>query len=79
MENLTILLSTINDVKEFVGIVTRYDFDVDLISGRYAVDAKSIMGIFSLDLAKPIEVRVHCDDSDECKTFVEAIKKFEVK
>ena len=47
-------LSSINDVKDFVNTVSRYDFAVDLISGRYIVDAKSIMGIFSLDLAKPI-------------------------
>ena len=43
-------LSSINDVKDFVKTVSRYDFDVDLIAGRYIVDAKSIMGIFSLDL-----------------------------
>lgn len=79
MQSINILLGTINDVKEFVRIVTTYDFDVDLISGRYAVDAKSIMGIFSLDLAKPIEVRIHCDDCGDCAKFVEEVKKFEVK
>jgi phosphotransferase system HPr-like phosphotransfer protein len=72
---MNVMLGTINDVKEFVGIVSRYDFDVDLISGRYAVDAKSIMGIFSLDLSKPIRVDVHSDGAGE---FVDAIKKFVV-
>jgi phosphotransferase system HPr-like phosphotransfer protein len=67
------MLSTINDVKEFVGIVAGYDFDVDLISGRYAVDAKSIMGIFSLDLSKPIKVNIHSDDPRE---FIQATQKF---
>jgi phosphotransferase system HPr-like phosphotransfer protein len=67
------MLSSINDVKDFVNIVTRYDFDIDLISGRYAVDAKSIMGIFSLDLSKPIRLDVHSEDAGE---FFNAIDRF---
>ena len=58
MKTLVIKLDTINDVKNFVNIVSKYDFDMDLMSGRYAVDAKSIMGIFSLDLAKPIKMEI---------------------
>ena len=69
-------LSSINDVKDFVNTVSRYDFDVDLISGRYIVDAKSIMGIFSLDLSKPIKVQVHADDAGE---FMAGIESFIVK
>ena len=69
----TIMLSTINDVKEFVSEVTLCDYDVDLISGRYAVDAKSIMGIFSLDLSKPISLEAHTDDASE---FFDRIKPF---
>ena len=65
MKSVTILLNTINDVKVFVNMVSKYDFDVDLISGRYAVDAKSIMGIFSLDLLKPIKLTAHSDNTDE--------------
>ncbi len=61
MKKITIALNTINDVKFFVNTVSRYDFDVDLISGRYAVDAKSIMGIFSLDLSKPIDLNIHAE------------------
>ena len=76
MRKLTIMLSTINDVKMFVNTVSRYDFDVDLISGRYAVDAKSIMGIFSLDLSKPIDMEVRTDD---CKDFLSQIEGFIVK
>ena len=49
MKREQIMLKTINDVKAFVNSVAKYDFDVDLLSGRYAVDAKSIMGIFSLE------------------------------
>ena len=76
MKTATILLSTINDVKSFVNIVSKYDFDVDLTSGRYVVDAKSIMGIFSLDLSQPIKVEVH---SDDCDAFMEEIKSFIVE
>lgn len=73
MIKVNIMLGTINDVKEFVNTVSKYDFDVDLVSGRYAIDAKSIMGIFSLDLSKKIELQAHCDASD---SFMTAIKKF---
>ena len=73
MLKYTISLAAINDVKEFVNTVMKYDFDIDLISGRYAVDAKSIMGIFSLDLSKPIELNAH---TDEPGNFAEDIKKY---
>ena len=71
MRTFNILLKSINDVKDFVNIVNKYDFDVDLTSGRYIVDAKSIMGIFSLDLSKPIKVEVHNEDPDN---FIHEIK-----
>ena len=73
MKTFDLFLSSINDVKDFVNIVRKYDFDVDLTSGRYVVDAKSIMGIFSLDLSKPIKVEVH---SDDCDKFMEELDKF---
>ena len=76
MKEIKILLSSINDVKKFVNVVSKYDFDVDLTSDRYVVDAKSIMGIFSLDLSKPISVAVH---SDDCDNFIAEIKEFEAK
>ncbi|MBR5152646.1 MAG: HPr family phosphocarrier protein [Clostridia bacterium] len=65
MKTFTVLLSSINDVKNFVNIVTKYDFEIDLTSGRYIVDAKSIMGIFSLDLSKPIKVEALSDNCDQ--------------
>ncbi|MCX7714449.1 MAG: HPr family phosphocarrier protein [Clostridia bacterium] len=76
MKTFNLVLSSINDVKDFVNIVSKYDFDVDLTSGRYVVDAKSIMGIFSLDLSKPIKVEVHNDNCDE---FMGELKKFIVE
>ena len=76
MKREQIMLKTINDGKAFVNSVAKYDFDVDLLSGRYAVDAKSIMGIFSLDLSKAITMDVH---SDDCQDFLNEIKPFIVK
>ena len=73
MNTTTVMLGTINDVKNFVSVVSQCDYDVDLISGRYAVDAKSIMGIFSLDLSKPIKLEAHTDNADE---FFSQIKEF---
>lgn len=57
-----IKLNTIEKIKTFVDKVSRYDLDVDLISGRYTIDAKSIMGIFSLNLSVPIEIIFHIED-----------------
>lgn len=67
MNKFLIKLDTINDVKEFVNIISLYDYDVDLVSGRYSIDAKSIMGIFSLDLSRPVELQAHVDDCSELK------------
>ncbi|MBR5121891.1 MAG: HPr family phosphocarrier protein [Oscillospiraceae bacterium] len=73
MKKVTIRLNTINDVKEFVSSVSLCDFEVDLVSGRYSIDAKSIMGIFSLDLSQPVELHAHVDACDE---FFAEIDKF---
>jgi phosphotransferase system HPr-like phosphotransfer protein len=73
MKSFNISLKSISDVKDFVNCVNKYDFDADLTSGRYVVDAKSIMGIFSLDLSKPIKVEVF---SDDCEALCEELKPF---
>ena len=65
-----IKLNTINEVKEFVNIVLQCPYDVDLVSGRYIIDAKSLMGIFSLDLTRPIDLEADIDSDD-----VEALLK----
>ena len=75
MRKLQIQLKTIDDVKDFVNIVSKCPYEVDLSSGRYVVDAKSIMGIFSLDLSKPINVEIF---SDDCDDFLTDIEKFVV-
>ncbi|MBE6629486.1 MAG: HPr family phosphocarrier protein [Ruminococcaceae bacterium] len=76
MKSIEIRLSTIADVQEFVSIVARSPIDIDLLSGRYVVDAKSIMGIFSLDLLNPIKLNAHSDDTDE---LFAALDRFIVK
>ena len=73
MKTVQICLNSIEKVKSFVNEITKFDTDFDLVSGRYVIDAKSIMGIFSLDLAKPIELKIH---SDEDEAILEAIKPY---
>ena len=64
MKTVDISLSSIDKVKTFVNLINRFDYDFDLVSGRYVIDAKSIMGIFSLDLSQPISLCIHADDKD---------------
>ena len=64
MHTVSVSVNSIDKVKHFVNDVNRFDQDFDLISGRYVIDAKSIMGIFSLDLSKPIDLNIHADGDD---------------
>ncbi len=75
MNEIKITLSSIQDIREFVNCVILTDYDVDLIQGRYTVDAKSIMGIFSLDLLSPIRLVAHSENAD--KLFA-SISRFKV-
>lgn len=61
MKTVRISLNSIDKVKSFVNDLTKFDTDFDLVSGRYVIDAKSIMGIFSLDLSKPIDLNIHAE------------------
>lgn len=63
MKTVKISLNSIDKVKAFVNDVTKFDTDFDLVSGRYVIDAKSIMGIFSLDLSKEIDLSIHSDNN----------------
>ena len=65
MKSVAIQLKMAGDVKNFVNIVSQYNYDIDFRSGRYVVDAKSLLGIFSLDLSKPIVMEIHSDDCDD--------------
>ena len=63
MKTVHISINSIDKVKAFVNEITKFDNDFDLVSGRYVIDAKSIMGIFSLDLSKPIELNIHSESN----------------
>ena len=65
MTSVEIKLASIQDIRAFVDKVAKYDMDIDLSSGRYIVDAKSIMGIFSLDLMNPLTLTAHGEDCDD--------------
>ena len=69
MKTVSISLNSIDKVKAFVNDISKYDFDFDLVSGRYVIDAKSIMGIFSLDLSKPINLNVHAEGNNLDEVF----------
>lgn len=73
MSEAYIVLKTIQDVREFVNIVIAFEYEIDLVQGRYVIDAKSIMGIFSLDLLSPIRVVAHTDNAN---AFIEKIKPY---
>ena len=73
MKSVTIRLSLVENVNNFVNIVTRYPYEMDLRAGRHVVDAKSILGIFSLDLSRPITLEIY---SDDCGDLLEQIKPF---
>ena len=76
MKTVRVCLDSIDKVKGFVNDISRFNTDFDLISGRYVIDAKSIMGIFSLDLSKPIELTIH--ESDEIDEILKALRPYVV-
>ncbi len=74
MVAVQISLNSIDKVKSFVNDISGFNAEFDLVSGRYVIDAKSIMGIFSLDISKPIDLNIHTDENvDE---IMEAIKPY---
>ncbi len=79
MKTMNIFLGTIEGVKKFVNAVCKLDCDVDIVSGRYVIDAKSIMGIFSIDLSEPVMVQIYADgeEAEEAEALLQpfAVKK----
>ncbi len=75
MTTFKVMLNSIDKVKSFVNDLTKFDCDFDLVSGRYVIDAKSIMGIFSLDLSKPIDLTIHGDS--DIDAILAVLKKYE--
>ena len=72
MTKIFVKLEKISDIEHFVNVAKNYDFDVDFVSGKYVVNGKSVMGILSLDLTKPIEVHIHSDNAEK---FVYEVKE----
>ena len=76
MKTVQISLNSIDKVKSFVNSITQFEYDFDLISGRYVIDAKSIMGIFSLDLSKPIDLNIHAEENID--VILETLKQYTI-
>ena len=78
MKNLMVSLNTIDKVKSFVHTISGFSCDFDLVSGRYVIDAKSIMGIFSLDLSKPVQLTIHAT-GEELEEMTKALAPYIVE
>lgn len=79
MKNVVVSIDSIDKVKRFVNAVSKFPVDFDLRSERYIVDAKSIMGILSMNLSKPIELSIHSDSDKEIKSILAALGEFVIK
>lgn len=73
MKVVTIQLHQVNQVREFADLASKCPFDIDLVSGRYTVDAKSLLGIYSLDLNRPLQVVIYGDNVDD---FVKKLEQY---
>ena len=78
MKTIKVSLNSIDKVKQFVNDINRFSYDFDLVSGRYVIDAKSIMGIFSLDLSQPIDLNIHAEGAD-LEEVLKTLSVYEVK
>ena len=78
-KTVQISLNSIDKVKSFVNDISKFDCDFDLISGRYVIDAKSIMGIFSLDLSKPIELSIHAEEDNNLSEIMKVLEPYIIK
>ncbi len=78
MKTIKVSLNSIDKVKQFVNDINRYSYDFDLVSGRYVIDAKSIMGIFSLDLSQPIDLNIHAEGTD-LEEVLKTLSAYEVE
>lgn len=76
MLDMYVSLGTIESVKKFVAKITQFDEDFELIQGKYVIDAKSVLGIFSIDLSKPVLLRINAE-GDRLEQIKKAVKEFE--
>lgn len=73
---ITVALNDFIKIKNFSSDVVKFESDIDLVKGRYIIDAKSTIGIFTLDLSSPVDVVIHSDDEDEIRRFNEVMEAF---
>ena len=73
---ITVALNDFIKIKNFSSEVVKFESDIDLVKGRYIIDAKSTIGIFTLDLSSPVDVVIHSDDEDEIRRFKEVMEAF---
>ena len=73
---ITVTLNDFSKIKKFSSYVVKFECDIDLVKGRYIIDAKSTIGIFTLDLSSPVDVVIHSDDEDEIRRFNEVMEAF---
>ena len=78
MREFRVALNEIDKVKAFVNTVNKYPFDVVIMSGRYIIDAKSIMGVFSIDLSKPVKLYINSDDKNAINKIEKELRKLNV-
>lgn len=78
MSEIVILLDSVEKVKKFVSITTKFESEMDLVSGRYIIDAKSIMGIFSTNLSKPIILRIY-EEGEKAEDIIKALEEYVVE
>lgn len=78
MSEIVILLDSIEKVKSFVSITAKLESELDIVSGRYIIDAKSIMGIFSINLSKPIILRIH-EEGEKAEEIIKALEEYVVE
>ena len=76
MKTFKIKLSTIEDIRNFVNVLAKYTVELDLRAGRYTVDARSLMGIFSLDLLQPNDFIINSDDEKIINAVTEDVKQW---
>ena len=73
---ITVTLNDFIKIKNFSSEVGKFESDIDLVKGRYIIDAKSTIGIFTLDLSSTVDVVIHSDDEDEIRRFNEVMEKY---
>ena len=73
---ITVTLNDFSKIKKFTSEVVKFESDIDLIKGRYVIDAKSTIGIFTLDLSVPVDVLIHSENEEEIKRFNEVMEEF---